>query len=128
MNTSPAVLPCLQKLNKESFSKKETNLNIDGWDCWFNKDIKSLPEIWPFYKKNKQSVGELWLGFLRYYTEDFDWDNNVISIKNTDQLTKRSKNWSKHRLAIEDPFEINKNLAKRIKKQSSVFCYSNFNY
>ncbi len=121
MNTSPPVLPCLQKLNKENFSKKETNLNIDGWDCWFNKDIKSLPKIWPDHNKNKQTVGELWLGFLRYYTEYFDWDNNVVSIRSTDQLTKRSKNWTKHRLAIEDPFDTQKNLASRIKKNSICF-------
>lgn len=119
MNTSPPVLPCLQKLNKENFSKKETNLNIDGWDCWFNKDLKSLADVWPHYKANKQSIGELWLGFLRYYTEVFDWDEHVVCIRDTDSLTRQSKSWTKHRLAIEDPFELTHNLAAGVSHKSN---------
>lgn len=118
MNTSPPVLPCLQKLNRENFPKKETSLNIDGWDCWFNKEIANLAITWPHYKKNKQSIGELWLGFLCYYTEQFDWNNNVVCIKDTDTLTRRSKNWTKHRLAIEDPFELSHNLAAGVSHKS----------
>ena len=118
MNTSPPVLPCLQTLNKECFSKKETNLNIDGWDCWFNKDIKSLHKTWPGHNKNKQTIGELWLGFLRYYTEKFNWDDDVVCIKSNEQLTRRSKNWTKHRLAIEDPFELSHNLAAGVSQKS----------
>jgi terminal uridylyltransferase len=118
MNTSPPVLPCLQKLNRDNLPKKETTLNIDGWDCWFNKDISNLATMWPHYKANKQSVGELWLGFLCYYTEKFDWNNNVVCIRDNDILTRRSKNWTKHRLAIEDPFELSHNLAAGVSHKS----------
>ena len=121
MNTSPPVLPCLQTLDKEHKSAKETNRNIDGWNCWFNRDIHNLHNTWPDYQKNKQSVGELWLGFLRYYTEVFDWDNDVVTIRTTEKLTKISKKWTKKKLAIEDPFELTFNLAARIKDKSNDF-------
>ena len=118
MNTSPPVLPCLQKLNRDNLPRKETTMNIDGWDCWFNKDISKLETIWPYHKANTQTVGELWLGFLCYYTEKFDWNNNVVCIRDNDVLTRRSKNWTKHRLAIEDPFELSHNLAAGVSHKS----------
>ena len=67
MNTDPPVLPCLQKLNRHKLD--DTKLEIDGWDCWFNRDLENLHLHWPHFKKNNLTVGELWLGFLRYYTE-----------------------------------------------------------
>ena len=118
MNTSPPLLPCLQTLNRANLSKKETSLSIDGWDCWFNRDIGNLDKLWPHYKLNKQSVGELWIGFLRYYTETFDWDNNVVCIRDNDVLTRKDKNWTKHRMAIEDPFELTHNLAAGVSPKS----------
>ena len=118
MNTSPPLLPCLQKLDRENLSIKETALSIDGWDCWFNRDIVQLDKIWPYYNLNKQSIGELWLGFLRYYTETFDWDSNVVCIRDNNTLTRKDKNWTKHRMAIEDPFELTHNLAAGVSSKS----------
>ena len=124
MNTSTPVLPCLQTLDREKFNKSETSVKVDGWDCWFNRDLKNLPVSWPHYRKNKQSIGELWLGFLRYYTEFFDWDNHVVSIRDNEPLTRKAKGWTKHRLAIEDPFELSHNLSAGVSHKSKSF---NFN-
>lgn len=126
MNTQPPVLPCLQKLNRENLPKKETSVNIDGWDCWFNRDLKNLCHLWPHYSKNTQSVGELWLGFLRYYTESFDWDNNVVCIRQDTVLTRKSKNWIKHRMAIEDPFELTHNLAAGVSPKMGLYILKSF--
>ena len=132
MNTDPPVLPCLQQLNRDRLPAHTTSLIIDGWDCWFNRLESSAHETtdnnetnkrstkwkqqlsthWPHAHSNKQSVGELWLGFLRYYTEKFDWNEHVVCVRQSnDQLTRKQKNWTKHRLAIEDPFELSHNLA-----------------
>jgi terminal uridylyltransferase len=121
MNTEPPVLPCLQVFNRDNLPKEETMLTIDGWDCWFNRDTNSLAELWPHFKSNKQTVGELWLGFLRYYTEVFDWDNHVVCIRSNVPLTRKIKNWTKHRLAIEDPFELTHNLAAGVSPKSMLF-------
>lgn len=123
MNTEPPVLPCLQCLNREKVSEQVV---IDGWDCWFNRDIHKLSETWPHHKKNTQSVGQLWVGFLRYYTETFDWDNHVVCIRLSEPLTRKVKNWTKHRLAIEDPFELSHNLAAGVshKSNNTIFIIS----
>ena len=116
MNTDPPVLPCLQKLNRHKLD--DTKLEIDGWDCWFNRDLENLHLHWPHFKKNNLTVGELWLGFLRYYTEVFDWENQVVCIRDPNPLTRKEKNWTKHRLAIEDPFELSHNLAAGVSHKS----------
>jgi DNA polymerase sigma len=128
MNTTPPVLPCLQNLNRENLPKNETNVTIDGWDCWFNRDIKNLDKLWPQgFKQNKQSVGELWLGFLRYYTETFDWENHVVCIRdNNGYLTRKIKNWTKNMLAIEDPFELTHNLAAGVSPKMGLYILKSF--
>ena len=101
-------------------------MEIDGWDCWFNRDIANLHVHWPHFKKNNSTIGELWLGFLRYYTEVFDWDNHVVCIRDTNPLTRKEKNWTKHRLAIEDPFELSHNLAAGVSHKSNSQEFSVF--
>jgi len=76
------------------------------------------PQVWSDYGKNTQSVGELWLGFLSYYTEKFDWSNHVITIRDDKPLTRRAKNWLKSRIAIEDPFELSHNLGAGVSQRS----------
>jgi terminal uridylyltransferase len=118
MNTSPPVLPCLQTLDRDKYSHHETQESIDGWNCWFNQEIDGLHECWPHFRKNTQTVGELWLGFLRYYTEAFEWDNHVVCIRQLEPLTRKSKNWTKYRVAIEDPFKLTHNLAAGVSRKS----------
>jgi terminal uridylyltransferase len=122
VGASPPVLPCLQTLNKEKLPYSETNVTIDGWDCWFNRDTSG------FKHENRQSVGELWLGFLRYYTETFDWENNVVCIRlgSSDCLTRKIKSWTKHRLAIEDPFELTHNLAAGVSPKMGLYILKSF--
>lgn len=160
MNTNPPVLPCLQKLNRDRLPAHTTSLIIDGWDCWFNRlessseannDEQSssnkrhthkqssqqwkqqLSSHWPHVHSNKQSVGELWLGFLRYYTEKFDWNEHVVCIRQPvdEPLTRKQKNWTKHRLAIEDPFELSHNLAAGVSHKMGLYilkCFAKARY
>jgi terminal uridylyltransferase len=50
--------------------------------------------------KNTESVGELWLGFIKYYSE-FDWQNYTVSIRDTNLLLRTKKGWTKTKMAIE---------------------------
>lgn len=56
-----------------------------------------LPEPQP----NSESVGELWLGLLRFYTEEFDFKEHVISIRQKKRLTTFEKQWTSKCIAIE---------------------------
>jgi terminal uridylyltransferase len=123
MNTEPPILPCLQQLNRDKYPKNSTNNIIDGWDCWFNQlDLDELAKHWPHLNQNKQTVGQLWVGFLRYYTEKFDWEQHVVCIRKSDApLSRKDKNWNKHRLAIEDPFELSHNLAAGVSHKMGLY-------
>lgn len=59
------------------------------------------PNVWPGYGKNKQSIGELWLGFLRFYVEKFDFARNVVAMKQLKTLSKFQKGWSHATMCIE---------------------------
>lgn len=50
---------------------------------------------------NTESVGELWLGLLRFYTEEFDFKEHVISIRQRKRLTTFEKQWTSKCIAIE---------------------------
>jgi terminal uridylyltransferase len=57
------------------------------------------------------SVGALWIEFLRFYTEQFNYDEHVVSIRQKAPLLKHEKGWFRQSIAIEDPFELSHNLA-----------------
>lgn len=46
-------------------------------------------------------MGELWLGLLRFYTEEFDFKEHVISIRQRKRLTTFEKQWTSKCIAIE---------------------------
>jgi len=58
-------------------------------------------EVWPDYGKNQESVGSLWLGFFRYFFEEFNFTEHVITIRQTKLLTKFEKLWNGKCIAIE---------------------------
>ncbi|WAR24855.1 TUT7-like protein [Mya arenaria] len=69
-HTNPPVIPVLQELRLPDEPDKE--LIVEGWNTWFFNNLDMLPQVWPGYSKNIASVGELWLGFFRYFLEEFN--------------------------------------------------------
>lgn len=94
---------------------------------------------------NTESVGELWLGLLRFYTEEFDFKEHVISIRQKKRLTTFEKQWTSKCIAIEgatlasgsrppsrrllssnssappsDPFDLNHNLGAGVSRKSEL--------
>lgn len=61
---------------------------------------KRLPSL----GKNTESLGELWLGLLRFYTEEFDFKEYVISIRQKKLLTTFEKQWTSKCIAIEGSY------------------------
>ena len=109
----PPVIPVLQELYEGG--KKPINMH-SNWNCWFYDNVNLLPNAWKGFKENKQSVGELWLGYLRYYVEVFDFEKSVISIRKFKPLSKFEKFWSKSFIAIEDPFNLSHNLGAGVSR------------
>ena len=53
-----------------------------------------------------QSLGQLWLELLRFYTLEFALEDYIISIRLKELLTREQKNWPRRRLAIEGTHTI----------------------
>lgn len=59
------------------------------------------PAFWPDFGKNNESIGELWLGLLRFYTEEFDFKEHVICVRRKNLLTTFKKQWTSKYIVIE---------------------------
>uniref|UniRef100_A0A8C9VL94 polynucleotide adenylyltransferase n=1 Tax=Scleropages formosus TaxID=113540 RepID=A0A8C9VL94_SCLFO len=90
------VIPCLQKDYPECFS--------------VSMDIHLVPEgpkgIPPFISKNQSTLGDLFLGFLKYYAKEFNWDKLMISVREADALPKPNcREWKNKFICVEEPFD-----------------------
>lgn len=119
----PPVIPVLQEIYK---GEKKPEIFVDGWNIYFFDQIDELPAYWPEYGKNTESVGQLWLGLLRFYTEDFDFKEHVISIRRKNLLTTFKKQWTSKYIVIEDPFDLNHNLGAGLSRKMTNFIMKAF--
>nr|KAF6332297.1 terminal uridylyl transferase 7 [Pipistrellus kuhlii] len=120
---NPPVIPVLQEIYK---GEKKPEIFVDGWNIYFFDQIDELPTYWPEYGKNKESVGQLWLGLLRFYTEDFDFKEHVISIRRKSLVTTFKKQWTSKYIVIEDPFDLNHNLGAGLSRKMTNFIMKAF--
>ncbi|XP_023814284.1 poly(A) RNA polymerase GLD2 isoform X1 [Oryzias latipes] len=98
------VLPSLQRDHPDCFSP-----------CM---EIDMVPEgsthVPPYISRNQSSLGELLLGFLRYYASEFSWDKQVISVREATAFPKTyAQEWRKKFICVEEPFERN-NVARAV--------------
>ncbi|XP_067642222.1 poly(A) RNA polymerase gld-2 homolog B-like isoform X2 [Eurosta solidaginis] len=102
---NPAVLPCLHDMFPDKFTLLRSN------DFGF---VDMNETMSPYETKNTQTIGELFLSFLEYYSR-FDYTQFAISIRtggllpiNVCRLAKSLKNdihqWKE--LCIEEPFDL----------------------
>ncbi|XP_035513831.1 terminal uridylyltransferase 7 isoform X2 [Morone saxatilis] len=120
---NPPVIPVLQEIYD---GKKKPEVLVDGWNVYFFHDLKTLPSRWPQYGKNTETVGELWLGLLRFYTEDFDFREHVVCIRQHGRLTTFNKQWTSKYIVIEDPFDLNHNLGAGLSRKMTNFIMKAF--
>ncbi|TRY95893.1 hypothetical protein DNTS_021414 [Danionella cerebrum] len=86
------VIPCLQMDYPECFDPK---MEIDYVPC----GPSNIPN---FVSKNQSSLGNLFLGFLRYYATIFKWDKHVISVREARAFPKtNSKEWRDKFICVE---------------------------
>ncbi|KAH6940769.1 hypothetical protein HPB50_006479 [Hyalomma asiaticum] len=112
---NPPVIPVLQELYPEDEQKPE--VMVDGCNTWFYDRTGDVCFVWKEFGSNCQSVGQLWLGLLKFYSEEFNFRDHVVSIRQKAIVTKDQKGWSRHCIAIEDPFELGRNLGKGVSEK-----------
>ncbi|XP_009884143.1 PREDICTED: terminal uridylyltransferase 7 isoform X3 [Charadrius vociferus] len=120
---NPPVIPVLQEIYKEP---QKPEILVDGWNVYFFDKIEELVTVWPDCGKNTESVGQLWLGLLRFYTEEFDFKEHVICIRRKNLLTTFKKQWTSKYIVIEDPFDLNHNLGAGLSRKMTNFIMKAF--
>ncbi|XP_071342620.1 terminal uridylyltransferase 4 [Trachinotus anak] len=119
----PPVIPVLQEIFD---GKTVPQRMVDGWNAFFFDDLEDLRRRLSELQPNTESVGELWLGLLRFYTEEFDFKEHVISIRQRKRLTTFEKQWTSKCIAIEDPFDLNHNLGAGVSRKMTNFIMKAF--
>lgn len=66
------------------------------------------------------------MGLLRFYTEEFDFKEHVISIRRKSLLTTFKKQWTSKYIVIEDPFDLNHNLGAGLSRKMTNFIMKAF--
>ncbi|OBZ74431.1 Poly(A) RNA polymerase protein cid1 [Grifola frondosa] len=113
---NPPVLPNLQQMPPlRSISYDDTHL--------MGTIFELLRQRWT--SSNSETVAELLIDFFKFYSRDFSYNTGVASIR-AGLLKKESKGWQsefekgspreRNRLCIEDPFEMDYNVARCVTK------------
>ncbi|XP_069837721.1 terminal uridylyltransferase 4 [Dendropsophus ebraccatus] len=119
----PPVIPVLQEIYDGQVIPRRM---VDGWNAFFFDNTEELRSRFPSLGQNTESLGELWLGFLRFYTEEFDFKEYVISIRQKKLLTTFEKQWTSKCISIEDPFDLNHNLGAGVSRKMTNFIMKAF--
>ncbi|KAF3939699.1 hypothetical protein ABW19_dt0206609 [Dactylella cylindrospora] len=124
----PPVLPNLQLIPPEP-NTPASELTQDGYNIWYYKDVAKLKsgELLPG-GKNEMSLGQLIFEFFQYYTTNFNFVSECITIRTPGGVIYKSeKGWTsaktqvgemnntyqdRYLLALEDPFEITHNVGR----------------
>ena len=59
----------------------------------------------------------LFCDFMKFYSQEFDIENMVISLRYSKPVTRKMKHWGARRVAIEDPFMRKRNICRSLSSQ-----------
>jgi len=106
VGVKPPVLPNLIADNPDVFHPRRALITLS-----FNDEIRGN-----FVSTNKSTVGELFIGFLTYYSKEFRYDYLGISVREARAVAKRTaKEFSKY-IFVEEPYNLD-NVARAVRKQ-----------
>lgn len=110
----PPVLPNLQRI-PAGRALRPDEVELEGHNIYFYDDIETLRKEWS--SDCRESIGELLLDFFRYFSRDFHYAKDAISLHTEAGLvSKESRGWSGEHLCIEDPFQHGYNVSRTVTK------------
>ncbi|XP_015282847.1 PREDICTED: poly(A) RNA polymerase GLD2 [Gekko japonicus] len=90
------ILPSLQKNYPESFDPTMQLHLVHQAPC-------TIP---PYLSKNESTLGDLLLGFLKYYATEFDWSGQIISVREAKAIPRPDGiEWRNKFICVEEPFD-----------------------
>ncbi|EKX37655.1 hypothetical protein GUITHDRAFT_77870 [Guillardia theta CCMP2712] len=120
------VLPCLQNIRREEAKwKNDPSFSVlwngEAYDCYFYRNFETLAGNSTKLRNNSSSLGLLLVGFFHFYSNVFEVDQGVVSIRSGRLLKKKAKGWdspegfrNQHILCIEDPFDVDLDLGRYV--------------
>lgn len=117
------VLPVLQELHKSS---ERPSYIVEGYNTWFQEDPVIIAEFMNNRSDSQVNdcLSKLWVKFLRYYTEDFNFERDVVQCQMSGRLSLFEKEWTSKCISIEDPFDHNHNLGAGVSRKMANFIIS----
>nr|XP_058916644.1 poly(A) RNA polymerase GLD2 isoform X1 [Kogia breviceps]XP_058916645.1 poly(A) RNA polymerase GLD2 isoform X1 [Kogia breviceps] len=93
------ILPSIQKIYPESFSPAIQLHLVHQAPC-------NVP---PYLSKNESNLGDLLLGFLKYYATEFDWNSQMISVREAKAIPRPDGiEWRNKYICVEVMAQIEK--------------------
>ncbi|NXF54111.1 GLD2 polymerase, partial [Oceanites oceanicus] len=90
------ILPSLQKMYPESFDPTMELHLVHQAPC-------TIP---PYLSKNGSSLGDLLIGFFKYYATEFDWSHQMISVREARAIPRPDGiEWRNKFICVEEPFD-----------------------
>uniref|UniRef100_A0A8C3IYW6 polynucleotide adenylyltransferase n=1 Tax=Chrysemys picta bellii TaxID=8478 RepID=A0A8C3IYW6_CHRPI len=90
------ILPSLQKNYPESFNPT-MQLHL------VHQAPRTVP---PYLSKNGSTLGDLLVGFFKYYATEFDWSHQMISIREARAIPRPDGiEWRNKFICVEEPFD-----------------------
>ncbi|KGL79380.1 Poly(A) RNA polymerase GLD2, partial [Tinamus guttatus] len=90
------ILPSLQKNYPDSFDPT-MQLHL------VHKVPRTIP---PYLSKNGSSLGDLLIGFFKYYATEFDWSHQMISVREAKAIPRPDGiEWRNKYICVEEPFD-----------------------
>ncbi|NWU48393.1 GLD2 polymerase, partial [Dromas ardeola] len=90
------ILPSLQKNYPESFDPT-MQLHL------VHQAPRTIP---PYSSKNGSSLGDLLIGFFKYYATEFDWSHQMISVREARAIPRPDgTEWRNKFICVEEPFD-----------------------
>lgn len=113
----PPILPSLHDMPHPLSSD---NLVIHGQNTSFCQDIKKLRG---YGNANYETLGGLLFAFFRKYGFEFDYQQQVISVRSGKILTREEKGWDRgleenRLLCVEEPFDVQRNLGNSANEEA----------
>ncbi|KAM6110051.1 poly(A) RNA polymerase GLD2 isoform 3-T3 [Phoenicopterus ruber ruber] len=90
------ILPSLQKNYPDSFDPTMQLHLVHQAPC-------TIP---PYLSKNGSSLGDLLIGFFKYYATEFDWSHQMISVREAKAIPRPDGiEWRNKFICVEEPFD-----------------------
>ncbi|NXQ44376.1 GLD2 polymerase, partial [Catharus fuscescens] len=90
------ILPSLQKNYPECFDPTMQLHLVHQAPC-------TVP---PYISKNGSSLGDLLIGFFKYYATEFDWSHQMISVREAKAIARPDGiEWRNKFICVEEPFD-----------------------